>query len=108
MSAGNQNKGAQASRLCGDSTSQRSQSHTQAGRLCSLGSFATQPPPLLIAPNQNRREFLRTAVRAALLGTVGLIGAVLVRRQQDCTARGGCDGCAASDGCPLPWKVVKR
>jgi hypothetical protein len=62
----------------------------------------------MIPAPQNRREFLRTALRAALLGTVGLIGAVLVRRQQDCTARGGCDGCNISDGCSLPWKVVKR
>ena len=60
------------------------------------------------AEPKTRRDFLRTAVRVALLGTVGLIGAVLVRRQQDCTARGGCDGCNVSDGCSLPWKVVKR
>lgn len=57
---------------------------------------------------QNRREFLRAAVRVALLGAVGLIGAVLVRRQEDCTARGGCEGCNVSDGCALPWKAVKR
>ena len=57
---------------------------------------------------QNRREFLRTAVRAALLGVVGLLGVVLIRRQEDCTARGGCGGCNVSDGCSLPWKVVKR
>jgi len=60
------------------------------------------------AGNLNRREFLRTAVRAVLLGTLGLIGAVLIRREQDCTARGGCGGCNLSDGCSLPWKVVKR
>ena len=57
---------------------------------------------------QNRRDFLRTAVRAALLGVVGLLGVVLIRRQEDCTARGGCGGCNVSDGCSLPWKVVKR
>jgi len=62
---------------------------------------------MTMAP-KTRREFLRTAVRSALLGAVGLLGAVLVRRQQDCTARGGCDGCNLSVGCPLPWKVVKR
>ena len=62
----------------------------------------------MTAGQQNRREFLRTAVRAAFLGTVGLIGVVLVRRQQDCTARGGCGGCNISDGCSLPWKEVKR
>ena len=60
------------------------------------------------AKAKTRREFLRTAVRAALLGVVGLLGAVLVRRQEDCTARGGCDGCTVSGGCSLPWKVVKR
>jgi|GEM_PF-3516536 len=59
------------------------------------------------AKPKTRREFLRAAVRAALLGTVGLVGALLVRRQQDCTARGGCDGCHVSGGCALPWKVVK-
>lgn len=57
---------------------------------------------------QNRRDFLRAAVRVALLGAVGLIGSVLVRRQEGCTARGGCGGCNVSDGCSLPWKVVKR
>ena len=60
------------------------------------------------AKAKTRREFLRTAVRAALLGAVGLLGAVLVRRQEDCAARGGCGGCNVSDGCSLPWKVVKR
>jgi hypothetical protein len=62
---------------------------------------------MTMAP-KTRREFLRTALRSALLGAVGLLGAVLVRRQQDCTAHGGCGGCNRSDGCELPWKVVKR
>jgi hypothetical protein len=62
---------------------------------------------MTMAP-KTRREFLRTALRSALLGAVGLLGAVLVRRQQDCTARGGCGGCNLSVRCPLPWKVVKR
>ena len=57
---------------------------------------------------KTRREFLQTAARVALLGTVGMVGAVLFRRQQACKARGGCGGCAASDGCSLPWKVAKR
>ena len=57
---------------------------------------------------KTRREFLQAAARVALLGMVGLIGAVLVRRQQDCTARGGCHGCNISDGCSLPWKEAKR
>ena len=62
----------------------------------------------MTAGKQNRREFLRTALRAALLGTIGLIGTMLVRRQEDCAARGGCGGCNVSDGCELPWKAVKR
>ncbi|MEI6279738.1 MAG: hypothetical protein WCQ16_10220 [Verrucomicrobiae bacterium] len=57
---------------------------------------------------KTRREFLRAAARGALLGAVGLIGAVLFRRQQDCAARGGCGGCAVSDGCSLPWKEAQR
>jgi hypothetical protein len=57
---------------------------------------------------QDRREFMRTAFRAAMLGALGLVGAVLFRRQQDCAERGGCDGCHASDGCSLPWKEGKR
>ena len=57
---------------------------------------------------QTRREFLQTAVRTVLLGGVGLIGVVLVRRRQDCTARGGCTDCTVSVGCVLPWKEAKR
>jgi len=55
-----------------------------------------------------RREFLQAAARFALLGTVGLIGAVLFRRQQDCPGRGTCGGCHVFDGCPLPWKEEER
>ncbi|MEI6072383.1 MAG: hypothetical protein WCS31_11370 [Verrucomicrobiae bacterium] len=57
---------------------------------------------------KSRREFLRAAARVALLGTVGLLGAVLVRREQDCASRGGCGGCAASGSCALPWKEAPR
>jgi len=60
------------------------------------------------AQPHTRREFLRSAVRATLLGTVGLVGAVLFRRRQDCTTRGGCSGCNVSEGCSLPWKEAKK
>jgi len=56
---------------------------------------------------QTRREFLRAATRALLLGATGLLGAVLARRR-DCAARGGCGGCKLADNCELPWKEAKR
>ena len=57
---------------------------------------------------QTRREFLRSAIRATLLGATAVTGVVLLRRQKDCTSRGGCEGCTISDDCSLPWKVAKR
>jgi len=57
---------------------------------------------------QTRREFLQTATRTVLLGAVGLLSAVLVRRRQNCTTRGGCRDCNLADNCVLPWKEPRR
>lgn len=57
---------------------------------------------------QNRREFLQAAIRTTLLGSVGLIGMVLLRRSADCTNRGGCGGCNLYADCALPWRAAKR
>jgi len=56
---------------------------------------------------QSRREFLRAAARATLLGMAGFLGVALFRRR-DCTARGGCAGCNLAENCTLPWKEAKR
>jgi hypothetical protein len=56
---------------------------------------------------QTRREFLRAATRAVLLGATGLVGVALLRRR-DCATRGGCGGCNIAENCTLPWKEAKR
>ena len=57
---------------------------------------------------QTRREFLRSTARTVLLGSVGVIGALLFRRGRDCANRGGCGGCNLYIGCALPWREEKR
>ena len=54
---------------------------------------------------QTRREFLKAATRAALLGVAGLLGLELFCRRG---TRGGCSGCKLSESCALPWKEAKR
>lgn len=56
---------------------------------------------------QNRREFLRAAVRNALLAAVGGIGFVLYRRGKNCASR-SCTSCSVYAGCALPWREAKR
>jgi hypothetical protein len=49
-------QGAQASRLCVALASLRCYVSTQAGRLCPLTSFATQPQAVIIAPCRTPRD----------------------------------------------------
>jgi hypothetical protein len=64
-----------------------------------------------------RRQFLRTAVRYPLLGAIGILGFVLLRRGgggrpveegQDCVNRGLCRGCRVLPGCSLPQATMAR
>ena len=63
----------------------------------------------------NRRQFLRSCLRArALAGLAALGGALLVRRSrepladQNCVNRGLCRGCAAFAGCGLPQALSAK
>jgi len=53
-------------------------------------------------PNE-RREFLRSALRYLALGLLGAGGlALTTRRRENCERAFICRGCSAVDGCGLP------
>lgn len=56
---------------------------------------------------QDRREFMRTALRAGLLGGLGALGLFLVARGRVCLRGGGCRHCVVYDRCSLPAKEKK-
>lgn len=53
---------------------------------------------------QDRREFLRTAARAGLLGGLGTLGLYLAARDRICLRGGVCTRCVVYDRCTLPVK----
>ena len=59
-------------------------------------------------PPVDRRAFLESATRTALLGALGGLAIVLVARRQLCTNRGVCRTCSAYDGCELPQREKRR
>ena len=60
---------------------------------------------------QNRREFLRTAARGALLLGVGALGGALWYRRRElpvCVNDSQCHGCGQFNGCGLPAAQATR
>lgn len=59
----------------------------------------------------SRREFGRSLARAALLGGLGVLGLILVRRRAAagaCARDGVCGRCPELDACGLPPAVASR
>lgn len=62
----------------------------------------------------NRREFLRSGVRYALLAGIAAVSAALVVRRdralpgQTCINQGICRGCGAFDDCGLPQALSAK
>ena len=62
-------------------------------------------------PQQDRREWLRSAARYTILGTLGLGTAALVRHgggADDCHKRLSCGQCALLGRCELPQAASTR
>jgi hypothetical protein len=61
---------------------------------------------------ENRREFLRSAARSAVLGSLILIGASAARSQklkgQRCINLGICSNCARFSNCGLPQALSAK
>jgi anaerobic selenocysteine-containing dehydrogenase len=65
------------------------------------------------ADNRTRREFLKTAGRAALGGALGLLGLSLVGKAvakpgQSCVNNSYCRGCGSLSACNLPQALSFR
>jgi hypothetical protein len=67
----------------------------------------------LTAP-ESRREFFRSGVRYAVLGTLTVGALILGRRSvtrlpnQTCVNQGFCGGCSAYAGCGLPQALSRK
>lgn len=56
------------------------------------------------APPVDRRAFIESAARTALLGGLGGLAALLIVRRQLCTNRGVCKSCTVYAKCELPQR----
>jgi hypothetical protein len=55
-------------------------------------------------PVTNRRAFLESAARTALLGGLGGLAALVIARRQVCTNSGVCKSCNVYAKCELPQR----
>lgn len=58
--------------------------------------------------SQNRREFIASTARTAMLGSIGALGTFLIVRKKICLNRGVCRSCNAYAKCELPQKEKLR
>lgn len=59
--------------------------------------------------HQERRDFLKNALRLLALGVLGFgTGALIMQRGEKCSNAGICRGCAAFDDCGLPQALSAK
>lgn len=68
-----------------------------------------RPGDVTLSDRLSRREAVRTAIRYATLGGIGLLsGGLLVRNGTSCPQPTTCRGCAALRECHLPQAIAAR